>query len=1050
MIAWHTELEAFYKRHNPLRVPDVDRALTTFTGLEEALWLALLRRYADDRRVTPRPLAGSQPGTARHRVIRFYARYRPSKLKQLSQVMDLVKTEGAPKVFELLTGQREYGPEPSGVPLSTRERMNILYATYFKLERLDALDALLERYKGMEEALLRRTVAELGQEPHVTELGDPRETRERLRRMFNMYHPESLRRVDLLLARYAGNEVQLFAMLQRQYGAEPTDRELALLRAREVEAAHDKESRDKAKQSAKQQGATAARLAQHQQMADIGGDNWDVGDVMDEAALPGGVQRPMPMLQLRDVLLHNGKLGARHYSSLVAAIFNLYDRSLLPRAGLLSAARYGNDEASELLAMLDYMYCNALPIDYVTSLRTTVSLLEMKHGNTLEEIWVAGGVEPFLARVQHAQQDTWCTYLAQQHGEVTEAALATVNRLRAFYHRYNPRKTVAEIDAVLATFGDDHDAIYIELQRTYGPEPPAIAVDMVRATAIVERNAPHLLPRLHDAVEAHCCVGDTAEGVLARMVRTYGQEPDAFDASLADFFATEFDGRYGVFLAELRLRGVLWRRHKQELNPNVDVLTSIITGVPTQWTDDNKKHDMTGQFDEAGAAATLLEREYDARQLLQDQQHIQFKQITDIYGGALDVWDQNSNVPLAEMLTRHLIVDDAMLVYPPLEAQMAAEAVDLRKWLKTRLVWRERWAADDAAREAKERREQEKQRVLSDVARAAPSAAAPNASASHQAIMQDFHDRIHEAGVKALQFNAAVAFERRKKQRVIESSIHPTRPLHKGCRFHGTGYTLPDTHRDPSAPPPEEEPVTTTDEDIPKPVVDWEAEFQQQCQEYVRALLQTHEPARLPAAGELLARHQGKEYQLIAALEQQYDVHHHAERALAARVQTFYSHVAPRKMEEVPTVLAKFAGKPEQLWPYLHARYGHDAEMRTPELRAYLVERLRNYVLRVEPQLFPQCEDMVDRCDDPNCVTLFARLAEGYGPEGEDAEAEDLVRDLRGFYRARGLQRALPRVETMARRFVGRRPLLNELLRRKFNASLDDVEKDMEQRRTAA
>lgn len=1049
MIAWHDELAQLYGKHNPDRLPELPRILNDFAGYEEMLWLTLVKKYGiPNNEASPRVHKLYEVASARsvkQRVIRIYAKHHPSKLKELDSTLELMQRDGPGRVFNLLL--QKYGNEPPMQPETYTERILVLYATYDKTDRIDDLPQLLASYEGMEETLIRRLVNELGPEPHASDTGDPREPRERLRRIFLMYAPESMKRVELLLSRYRGNEMALFALMQRQYGREPTEYDLRKFREEQValEIVREEERKRQKEEAERKEKERRAEqeVAVTRKMLEIGALTWDVGSLKKLEELPGRAERADVLHTLRDHLEHGDQLSYDNYRILAADMFRVYDRDLLPMSDFLVRKRFETDEANELLALLDCMYANAVPLNARTSLRTVVSLLEMKHGSTLEEIWVAGGVEKFLQRIEPQSRDEWAVYLTMLHGTVTEAELASRNRLRAYYLYYNPGTPLAEVDELLKSIGNDPSSIYDAMSKHYGPEPEPVAVDTDRVQKILEKNEPSKLSTMDVVIEAHCCIGDTPDMVVRRVARTYGAEPSPIDDEVTSLLAEELDTRFDIFTNELRLRNVLLRKKTMMEHPDLDVLNSIIHGAP-QYHDDLSRAMAAADDGRSDDVLGVVERdERDKRLAVEEQQQYAVKQIVEVYAGLLNMWDVDENVELAEMLKRLCSEDDEVLVRGSIFQQMKGEEAELLQWLAGRLVWRAKWKRDDELRREQEAEEVRKRDLLLEAERQPPPV--PIVSAVHTEDMRQRYEAFHEQAAKVMRFNAAVAAARLKKTPDDRwgGELHATRPFHANCMFHRPEFTV-------VRPEEPTEAQDGDDEDASLYQHDWELVFRQQCSDYVRLLLQSYEPLRLPTIGTLLRTHDGKEHELVAALEQQYGVQHWREQNVRSRVESYYRRVAPNRTEEIPALLNRFATKPELLWPYLRTRYGYDPSARSAEVRTYLVDRLANYLARVAPDRLPECDTLIDKCEDHNADTLFHRLTAMYGPEDRHFEIEAIQLKLTAFYKQRKMPAVLPHVPLIARRFAGRQTLLNEVLKRKFNATLDGTDIDPDDVMTSA
>jgi hypothetical protein len=1047
MINWHDEIERLYKEFNPQRLDALLPTMRSFSGYEESLWYALVNKYrVPERRPTVRPVdEGAGFGSARQRVIRMYAHYAPHRLSDVQSTMALMREDGPGRVFALLL--KKYGEEPPVKPATIPERVLVLYATYGALDRVSALPALLQTYEGMEDVLMRRLTNELGPEPHTAEAGDPRDPRERLRRIFSVYSPDSVRRIDSLLARYKGNELQMFAMLQRQYGREPSEYDAQLYRDRaereRIRSQADQERRVADTARDKEAKKAAKELEISRKMLQVGAAMWDVGTLMPLDPLRGDATRPDCFMKLRDHMSHSDQLTYDKAKALIADIFRCYERWLVPHVDELLAPRYDASETNEFFALIDCMYANAVPVHLRANLRSVVSLLEMKYGSTLEEIWVAGGVEKFLARIDPASRDEWIVYLTMLHGSVTESELAARNRLRAFYLHYNPGTPVTEVDGLLRSLGNDTASMYSALLQHYGPEPEPMAVDMAAIQRILAKHDPDKLSMLDLVVEAHCLVGDSSAAVVRRVERTYGPTPTAADEVLARMAAEELTARFDIFANELRLRLVLGRKKTALEHPELDVLSSIISGTP-QFHDANTLRLQQQMEGGLGPLSDLIEDEEARRAQMLEAERTALKVIVDMYAGLLSLVPTDANIELDELLRRHMLCDDEVLVREHYRHLMEGELKELQRWLQGRLIWRAKWRRDEELAEQRKRDVELRERLLREAEEAPPAPVVY--SDEHVVTMQRLQNQLHEQAKRVLEFNSAVHSARHGPRDSMLKKAEVEKLLrgdyHRGCVFHKSDYVMVE----PRLPSPA--PVASDDEEAEEASLggqDWEAMFLHQCHDYVRSLLQTYEPLRLPLLGELIRQHFGREYDLIAALEQQYNVRNWRGQNLQQRVEDYYRRVAPGRLTvEVPELLRRFSHRPDLLWAYLKSRYGADPEARSPQVRQFLVNRLSRYLARLAPERLPETEILIDRCEDHNCDTLFEQLTQDYGPEEPDAECEAIRLKLVSFYKARRMHHVLQHTRMIAKRFVGRQALLKEIIRRKFNASLDTAAIDPE------
>jgi hypothetical protein len=222
----------------------------------------------------------------------------------------------------------------------------------------------------------------------------------------------------------------------------------------------------------------------------------------------------------------------------------------------------------------------------------------------------------------------------------------------------------------------------------------------------------------------------------------------------------------------------------------------------------------------------------------------------------------------------------------------------------------------------------------------------------------------------------------------------------------------------------------------------WEFQFKRQCRTYVEQLLRAYDPSRAnpQTIDDIMRRYNNREHDLIAALEQQFDIDKSRQSDLIDRVREYYTRMAPDRMEEMDTVMRRFDYSAEHIWPFLYSQYGASPRRRGPELREYLRQRLGTYLARVAPRMLPEVDRMIDQSPDINCEPLFRMLAEKYGPEDERQEILNVERKLKRFYARRNLHDMVKEAPAIARRFAGRTRLLNEILGRMFNANLEKLE----------
>ena len=1045
-VDWSEELRRFYMEVLPERVDDVDAILRRFSGLEEALWMSLTRRYGKPCEVkSSKPLRSTADHYSwRTRVIRVYAVHAPHKLSDVDKTLELMEKDGYAFVFSLLTKKHGAEPPPWEV-LTLRQRLLVMFATYQKLERVPQIDHLVSVYEGMEDVLMRRIVNELGPEPSLETQIDPRDPRMRLRRILVVHDPQLLPRIEIILSRYSGKQLLLFATMQRRYGKEPTENEMLLVMSSTHKAPEKKETASPtvAKPASP---ATIVKMSTKVQSREEHDKNEREKRLMPQD--PRRTNRDPSIHRVRGHVLYEDALSQKQLLEATQQVFMAYDRLLLPHVEALVAARYGRiGEAPEWLAFLDCCYCNAAPVASEVKLRTVVSLLDLKLGTAFNEAFAAGGVEQFL----EAHPTTDARFLLALYGKVTEAELCTRNRLRGHYLCYNPGTPMREVDDILDAFAHNHANLHDALFEHYGPEPPPVKVDIERVQRILARNAPELLSQLDVVIEAHCMLGDTSDDVIAKITRTYGAEPSHLDDELDRKRSEECEGRFQIFVSELRMRDVLHRRLITSLGGNTALTEAMEALTEREVRVDASKL----RTQHARQVAALEEQERKARIEVLEDKDIELKEVLDMFAELVEQWQENNNVECTELVKRHLTEDDALQIYAPLKKQLVTEAKELFIWLRERLLWRQKWRDEDQRAAAKRQEEDE----LNLLRQAEQLAATPKQTSEKPVIgnldqLRDSLDELNEQAVKVLTFNAAVLQHRRtvRLRHALappqgHEEIAPMRPVHQHCVFSKRAFRVASPSR---APLPTEAKLSREDvlalgldaTGAQLTQLDWEYVFSTQMAEYVTQLLREHDPARVADAPAILVRYRGKEEKLVAALEQQYNVNLWRTTNLKARLEAFYDKVAPDRKGEIATVLQKFERQEEKMWEYLERKYGPPPMLVAEETRIYLKERLVKYLVKRAPHLVGTCDALILQSQG-HADALFAPLVREYGPEDPDVALDDLTRKLSAFYRCRKMKAALKRVHVVARRFLGHERLLNEILQQRFGDSLVNYEPEV-------
>eukprot|EP00760_Papus_ankaliazontas_P031106 PhM_4_TR5184/c0_g1_i1/m.99140 len=178
-------LVPFYQKHNPERIPQLDRVLNYYRGKEKELWSELVKKYGADAVPTMPGAPSDSTSTARPSrdayraaLTTFYMKHRPEKVSQIDTFLDYYEGREDTYFEEL---RKKYGEMPimSGSAAS---------------------------------ASPNTTTTTSPTNPHA----------DRLRRFFQHYDPSQLPNIDATLAMFQNNEEELMRNLVSRYGPEPS------------------------------------------------------------------------------------------------------------------------------------------------------------------------------------------------------------------------------------------------------------------------------------------------------------------------------------------------------------------------------------------------------------------------------------------------------------------------------------------------------------------------------------------------------------------------------------------------------------------------------------------------------------------------------------------------------------------------------------------------------------------------------------------------------------------------------------------------------------
>ncbi|CUG89084.1 Hypothetical protein, putative [Bodo saltans] len=218
-LTFRDRMIAMYEAYEPSKAGTVDSTLEKYRGKEEAVIKKLVEKYGPEppqsvapdappvAAVTPVASRGDKKAkSAKERIVAIYQKYDPAKVSTVDATLEKFKGKEEAVIKKLV---EKYGPEPSdeltqvapvvsptttsptpeptatpatppeppvtpasaeptpaspAPPPSFRDRMIIMYELY-EPGKVNTVDATLSKYKGKEEAVIKKLVEKYGPEP---------------------------------------------------------------------------------------------------------------------------------------------------------------------------------------------------------------------------------------------------------------------------------------------------------------------------------------------------------------------------------------------------------------------------------------------------------------------------------------------------------------------------------------------------------------------------------------------------------------------------------------------------------------------------------------------------------------------------------------------------------------------------------------------------------------------------------------------------------------------------------------------------------------------
>ncbi|KEG12529.1 hypothetical protein DQ04_01641080 [Trypanosoma grayi] len=252
-------LARIYMAYAPEKLAIVDQMMDKYAGREEEMLASCVTRYGLE------PLSPDTQ-SPRRRLLRFIELYVPRKTASVEPMLQKYggRMEELFGMLVQKLGPEPPAPLPSSGPpkMTYRQRLIRFYKVYAR-EKVANMETVLHRYKGNEEEMFRILVEKYGPEPDPdvdpdAPIPPERNYRARLTRLFATHAPERMDTIPALLTKYKGREDDIIKAFAKKLGPEPPldspissnvmtadEKQLARSRTSVVLAARDTNSENK-------------------------------------------------------------------------------------------------------------------------------------------------------------------------------------------------------------------------------------------------------------------------------------------------------------------------------------------------------------------------------------------------------------------------------------------------------------------------------------------------------------------------------------------------------------------------------------------------------------------------------------------------------------------------------------------------------------------------------------------------------------------------------------------------------------------------------------
>ena len=223
----------FFQKHNPVKLPEVDRILAAYAGKEDQLLPDLRTTYnVSDGAQEPAP-AGTAVSALKKQVTEFFEKHNPPKVAEVDKILAAYAGKEDTLMRDLHTSYNvpleETPSSPAPAASNNNSALKAQVTEFFQKHnpaKVAEIDTILAAYAGKEDTLMRDLHtsynvplpdAQPASSAPATTGSDNTALKTQVTEFFQKHNPPKVAEVDKILAAYAGKEDTLMRDLHTSY-----------------------------------------------------------------------------------------------------------------------------------------------------------------------------------------------------------------------------------------------------------------------------------------------------------------------------------------------------------------------------------------------------------------------------------------------------------------------------------------------------------------------------------------------------------------------------------------------------------------------------------------------------------------------------------------------------------------------------------------------------------------------------------------------------------------------------------------------------------------